>query len=350
MPKVFLFGYYGFGNLGDELLSAYYISLIRDHFPGVKLFVLKSTAQQRESRDYTVLNRWNLWKLQRLMAPGDLLLGGGGSIFQDRSSKRSLLYYLTLLQIPRSRGAEIILAGQGIGPLSSWGRRVAGPVLNQTLAIGCRDQASCNALQEMGVVNPRFYVGVDPLWDFPMDSRVSAGKRSAKPTIGYIWRPGESRAKQSFLMTLASRYGPIKLLVFSPADRQSGEEVAAKIGSPPPQYIKDLTAFGELTMGLTMVISERLHGLVLAARYGLPGIGLSADPKVSAFCHQMTWPCWAWNAPNLAAGVMAAIEDHLVDPTVNYQKVRRQAAIMEQKGEEDRRWLLHQLQQILPGQ
>ena len=346
MPNVFLFGYYGFGNLGDELLSAYYISLIRDHFPGVKLYVLKSAVQQRESRDYTVLNRWNWWKLKRLMAPGDLLLGGGGSILQDLTSKRSLLYYLTLLEIARRRGVEIILAGQGIGPLSSWGQRVAAPALKQTLAIGCRDQASYTLLQEMGVAQPRLYVGVDPLWDYPL-SGVKAGKPDTKPAIGYIWRPGESRAKESFVTTLASRYSPIKLLVLSPADQEKGQELAVKIGSPPPQYIKDLAAFAECAAELVMVISERLHGLVLGARYGLPGIGLSADPKVSAFCQQMAWPCWPWGAPHLAVGVMTAIEKNLVDPTANRQRVRSQAALMAQKGAEDRRWILQQLQQIL---
>lgn len=344
MPKVFLFGYYGFGNLGDELLCAYYISLIRDYFPNIKLFVLKSAVQQREAHDYAVLNRWNLWEIKRLMSPGDLLIGGGGSILQDRTSKRSLLYYLTLLRMARRRGVEIILAGQGIGPLSSWGQRVAAPVLKQTLAIGCRDQASYTLLQEMGVVKSRLYVGVDPLWDFPLNS-VLPGKPDAKPAIGYIWRSGESRAKQSFLTTLASRYRPVKLLVLSSADEAGGQEVAAKIGSPPPQYIRDLAVFTECATELVMVISERLHGLVLAARCGLPGIGISADPKVSAFCQQMAWPCWSWADPNLAEGVITAIEQNLVDPMANCQRVRSQAAIMEQKGEEDRRWILQQLQQ-----
>src|SRR5690606_24232485 len=119
MPKVFLYGYYGFGNLGDELLCAYYTQIFRQYFPGFELVVLtgnKHQSAQDGEAPYTVANRWNLWRLGRMMAPGDLLVGGGGSIFQDVTSKRSLLYYLSLLRMGHRRGVAIILTGQGIGP------------------------------------------------------------------------------------------------------------------------------------------------------------------------------------------------------------------------------------------
>ncbi|MDQ3023363.1 MAG: polysaccharide pyruvyl transferase family protein [bacterium] len=39
-----------------------------------------------------------------------------------------------------------------------------------------------------------------------------------------------------------------------------------------------------------MVVSYRLHGLILAAAYGVPSLGVAYDPKVSAFCEEMGLP------------------------------------------------------------
>ena len=39
-----------------------------------------------------------------------------------------------------------------------------------------------------------------------------------------------------------------------------------------------------------MVISYRLHGLVSAAAYGVPAMGVAYDPKVSAFCNEIGYP------------------------------------------------------------
>ncbi|HHT49311.1 MAG TPA: hypothetical protein GXZ98_08485 [Firmicutes bacterium] len=353
MPKVFLFGYYGFGNLGDELLRAYYTNLLRDHFPASQLFVLLHSDQapkEKEATGYTAVNRWCLWRLSRLMAPGDLLLGGGGSIFQDLTSQRSLLYYLALLHLARRRRVAIILAGQGIGPLSPWGQKVAGPVLNQAAIITCRDQESFTALQEMGVKNPLLYPGVDPLWDYPVPPLPTvAASGAASRVVGYIFRPGDLQTKKTLLKALNARFGGLRLLVFAPGDEQPAQRLAGELGLAPPQTIGNLADFMTLVPEQSIIISQRLHGLLLAARYGLPGVGLSDDPKIHAFCRQMQWPCWGWSEQGLCAKVITAVASGVSGGDGVTQRIRRQTAGMAQKGEEDRQWLLQQLRTVLPG-
>lgn len=355
MPKVFLFGYYGFGNLGDELLCDYYINLFRNHFPGLQLVVLKEKQPivPGDEPPYTVANRWNLWRLGRMMDPGDLLVGGGGSIFQDATSKRSLLYYLALLRLAQRRGVAIILSGQGIGPLSSWGRRLARPVLNRARLIGCRDHQSLQLLADMTVDRPQLYLGVDPVWDYPCPVArlgVSGQRGRRRPGIGYILRAGGSRKKKHLLLSLKSLFPDLQLITLSPADEEAAHKFAEELGLMPPWCIREPAAFFRLASELTVVLSERLHGLVLAARSRLPGIGLGADPKLHAFCHQMNWSCWTWSDPALAIGVCTELKKIWADPVGTYQQVRRQAEIMEGKGEEDRQWLLNQLAAVLAGE
>ena len=47
----------------------------------------------------------------------DLLLSGGGSLLQDITSKRSLLYYLFILALGLLLKKKVMLFGQGIGPI-----------------------------------------------------------------------------------------------------------------------------------------------------------------------------------------------------------------------------------------
>ena len=42
---------------------------------------------------------------------------------------------------------------------------------------------------------------------------------------------------------------------------------------------------------MSLVVSMRLHGLVFALRDGAPALGVSYDPKVSAFCGDAGFPC-----------------------------------------------------------
>jgi len=275
-------------------------------------------------------------------------VGGGGSIFQDGTSKRSLLYYLTLLQLAWRRRAIILLTGQGIGPLSSWGRKVAGPVLNRTFAITCRDPESFFLLQKMGVTSPQLYLGVDPLWDYPLPAMPAAlAPGSASRPVGFIMRAERITEIRPVLTALKSRFGGVRLITLSSGDEEAAGRMAGEIGLPPPRPVKTLADFMTCVPELALVLSQRLHGLLLAARCGLPGIGLSDDPKVHAFCRQMQWPCWGWAEQDLAAKVITAVEGILAGGDTVSERVRQRAAMMEQKGEEDRRWLLQQFRMVL---
>ena len=276
MPKVFLFGYYGFGNLGDELLCAYYTQIFRQYFPGFELVVLtgnKHQSAQDGEAPYTVANRWNLWRLGRMMAPGIFWWGRREYLSGCNQQAESPLLSVAFAYGPPARVA-IILTGQGIGPLSSWGRKAARPVLNLAETIGCRDQNSLMTLAEMEVNIPQLYLGVDPLWDYPFPTAWSsmAPRKKRTPVVGYIFRAGRGRKKKELLLTLNSLFGNLQLIPLSPADEQAAYQLADELKLIPPWCIREPAEFFTVAAELSVVLSERLHGLLLAARYRLPGL------------------------------------------------------------------------------
>src|SRR5690554_5293072 len=164
--KIILFGYYGFGNLGDELFIEYFIDLLKQRFSAHPLIILVNNPREYETKDgVEYVSRWSFWRLLKLFKKGDLLIGGGGSIFQDLTGKKSLLYYVALLRLARFKKTRIILAGQGFGPLSPWGERLTAKILNKVDVISCRDPVSVKYLFQIKVRRADIYLGVDPLWE-----------------------------------------------------------------------------------------------------------------------------------------------------------------------------------------
>ena len=60
--------------------------------------------------------------------------------------------------------------------------------------------------------------------------------------------------------------------------RRCGKQITLMEDASAPRVI-------ELIRGADLVISARLHALILSFCIGVPFLGLSDDPKVTAFCH-----------------------------------------------------------------
>src|SRR5450830_146125 len=93
LMKIALSGYYGFDNAGDEALLNAITSSIRRLAPDAEFVVFsgspEKTASQHGIRAVYYKSPASVW---RELRDADLLISGGGSIFQDVTSARSLPY------------------------------------------------------------------------------------------------------------------------------------------------------------------------------------------------------------------------------------------------------------------
>ena len=93
--RVALAGYYGFGNLGDELLLRASLEALERCGVGRDRVVVLSSVPAETSciLGADSVDRWNLSAVRGVLRSSDTLLLGGGGLFQDSTSLLSCLWY-----------------------------------------------------------------------------------------------------------------------------------------------------------------------------------------------------------------------------------------------------------------
>ena len=298
-----LCGYYGEHNLGDDALLAV---LLQQLPPTIRpLVTAHDQALVRSRFAVETVDRRRLAAVLGALAGCDALVLGGGSLLQDSTSFRSLVYYALLIVSARLRGRPVLLWGQGLGPLrrrrSRWLVRALLPLVSGS---SWRDPASAALAARLG---GRGAVGSDPVWGFP-----AVPWRGAGGPIVVCWRPlprFQPEHWRPYLQALAqlaeAADRPVLWLAFH-ADQdgplldalQADGLVEASLRrrsrtERPGDPAEALRRF----QGAGLVVAMRLHGLILAALAGSPCAALSYDPKVAAAAAAIGCPCHDLEVP-----------------------------------------------------
>lgn len=304
--KVLLLGYYGFGNFGDEWSLAEVAAAIREVLPAAELTVISGDPEATELLHGLVAVKRTPQQIRRAIKECDLVVCGGGSLLQDVTSSRSLLYYLSLLWYAIRNNKRIILWGQGLGPLI---RREHYPlvkkVLDQTCLITLRDRNSYALLQEVGVAKPVICVTADPTFSGYLFAPRS--QESTEPVLTLVVREWPGKGHQwldSIAAAIAgycqARHWEVMLCLLQPDhDRALAAELQAKLASlgiaaslaPPWQRLEDVA---EIFASSSLIVAGRYHALALAAVLGVPAVGIGYDPKVAALGSLLNLPVLVW--------------------------------------------------------
>lgn len=297
MKKVVISGYYGFNNAGDEAVLASIIEALQSEIPEINITVL-SNSPERTEKQYSVqaVDRWSLGKIIPVIRDCDLLISGGGSLLQDVTGAKSILYYLGVVRLALLSKKPVMFYAQGIGPVTRpWTRKILARVANKVDLITVRDQDSKDDLAEMGVVKPPVHVTADPVlgWEGskgedPLHVLCRAKAEDGR-YAGISLRPwkgiktDEIAAVCDFLAE--SGYQVVFLPFHFPGDIAVCREVS-RLMQHRSCLIKENLSPGEimdLVGQMDLVIGMRLHALIMAAARSVPFVALSYDPKVERF-------------------------------------------------------------------
>lgn len=301
MKKVVLSGYYGFNNIGDEAVLASIIQGLEREIPDVCITVLSNDPVKTE-KQYNVkaVNRWHPKQIISVIKDCDLFISGGGSLLQDVTGRKSIIYYLALISLARMWKKPVMIYAQGIGPVGRpWARRLMGKVLNTVDLITVRDEASRVDLEAAGVVRPPIVVTVDPVmgWDVPQERLHSESLQNLnwdeEKFVGISLRnwPGLDAVELAQLGdSLVQKGFRVVFLPFHfPGDISVCRDVA-KLMKEESYLIKDNLSPVEMmnVVGkMHLIIGMRLHALIMAGAQGIPFAAISYDPKVERYAQLM---------------------------------------------------------------
>jgi polysaccharide pyruvyl transferase CsaB len=302
--KIVLSGYYGFDNAGDEAVLTGVIDSLRQHSPEAKIVVLSGNPERtKNAYGVNAVPRMSIAGIYRALNGADLLISGGGSLFQDVTSNRTIPYYASIVKVASYLHTPIFMYAQGVGPINGkLGRIILSNLRNNFSAVTVRDNESARVLGQLGFSDNHIEVTVDPVFGLAPLSKESGRTLLLKegipvnPRVAISlrhWHDDERTTESMHVLIQHIRQlgHQIVLLPFQyPDDLRICDKLVEICGTDnlfvlrqaySPRQLLSITSLFDLVVGM------RLHALIFAAKSEVPFIGVSYDPKVSAFCRQM---------------------------------------------------------------
>lgn len=292
-----LLGYYGCGNAGDEaVLAGIKAGFERIASNQVQLTVLSQNPRATSAlHQLEAVNRMHLPSLQKALRSSDMLLCGGGSLLQDATSLRSLLYYLFVMILAQRLRKPVMFFAQGLGPLNrAISRRLVRIVANRAIFITVRDEESAQLLKKIGVSTPPIEVTADPAFcTKPTDAAKPLLKKmveNTKPLVGIALRPWGAPNEQPlepYLQLLVvienvCNAQPVLIPMQQPLDLDFAQQLAARHSAPVFAEATTPDLLLSAIAQMQAVVAMRLHALIFAVRTGVPPFALRYDQKIES--------------------------------------------------------------------
>ncbi|MDR1021445.1 MAG: polysaccharide pyruvyl transferase family protein [Synergistaceae bacterium] len=297
---VLLAGYYGFGNLGDELLASGAIDFLERAGIRRERMAILSKHPQESARALGIeafgrglasasLNR-------ALSASRSLFIAGGG-IFQDSSSVRSCFYYWALVRKALRASCRATAVSQSIGPLfTALGRAMTKDALSRCAYLSVRDITSLELVRTLGL-DADLCPDIVMALDVPRLAPAEHGD-----ILINVRRAKDPKIAESVILAAraCSACGMrVKGIALSEEDESEFERHFASGNLPLCEVtlVKNRDDFVRASEGAFAAIGMRLHFGVLSLLRGLKLAMAPYDPKVADFAEK-----WDALCPGFACG------------------------------------------------
>ncbi|MCL2564596.1 MAG: polysaccharide pyruvyl transferase CsaB [Defluviitaleaceae bacterium] len=298
-------GYYGYANSGDDAILEAIITALRKEKEDLAMLVLSKRPQEaaKEHKVFSI-NRLNFFSIYKYMKKTRLFIYGGGSLIQDITSTRSLIYYTFLVHMAKFLKMRVMVYGNGIGPITKERNiPMARRALDKCDYISLRDPKSMDDIKELGVTNPNIVISVDPVFSLDIEEGSKMDEILAFEKIEHSkkyfvvnlrpWQYNETVFVDKMVNAIdyvAEKYNLTPLFVpMQKIDISIIQETLRKLSckSLVLSKVYEARPLMSIVSKAEFAMCMRLHTLIYAASVGLPVIGLVYDPKVASFIEYM---------------------------------------------------------------
>lgn len=369
MVTILIAGYHGFGNCGDEAILRAMITSFEKIADDIEIIALsKDPDFTKKEYNIEAVQRFNMKEVLSAVRRCDILVLGGGTLLQDGTSTRSLLYYLSIIKAAEIFGKKVMLYANGIGPVDGrLNRRIMRAVLKKADCITLREKLSYTDLGNIGVKNDNITVTADPAFRLEGISSEAAEQLLRDAGVGEnigrrvgvsVRRWSKARYGEDYFAKIAEACDEIaekgSEVIFIPMQYPGDVEVSDRIAG----MMKNRSVVlrekytPEQILGITgrcsIMLSMRLHALIFAAVNNVPIAGIIYDPKIEYYLKELDAPSCGDVRKDMidSSRIVSVLEEIFRDMDSSRQKLAERVKIMTDLAEENDRLLSHQIDDI----
>ncbi len=347
--NITILGYHGFGNCGDEAILLAMKNNIKKLYDNANITVLSFNPENTKSLyGINAVNRFSIFGVFKAILKTDILIAGGGTLLQDETSTRSLIYYLSIIYLAKLLRKKVMLYSNGIGPVhGEFNKKLIKKVINKIDLITLRDEFSKEELLKIGVDKLPIHVTADPAFtlnstNIEVDEifkkeNIDTDKKLIGISIR-TWKNDEDfidkLSKLSNYILDKYDYNIVLIPMQHSMDLNISKRLYKKINRE-NVYVLEGNYLSEEVLAvigkLDMLISMRLHTLIFAGVEEVPLAGIVYDPKISNYLNLLNMPSLG-NCKNLD---LDFIKNQIDDMISNRDEYLKKLQITSKKLKED---------------
>lgn len=310
MINLLITGYHGYGNCGDEATLMAMTQNIKAMAEDVEITAI-SYKPEITKTEYNInsIQRFNIPALLNAIMKSDILVSGGGTLIQNSTSTRSLMYYLSIISFAKLLKKRVMLYGNGIGPVyGKFSRKMVKKVLNKADIITLREEYSLEELRNIGVIKPEMHVTADAAFTMqPLEKEKSIellkkeGVPIDKEIIGVSVRNWNRSADgEKYILEIARACDEMakrgKTILIIPMQMPKDMAISKRLMRTMKEKSFILkneytpTQIAGIIGCLALTYSMRLHTLLFSAIQGVPMLGVVYESKVLNYLDVLDMP------------------------------------------------------------
>lgn len=293
MTKICISGYYGFKNFGDEAILSVLVNHLKEH----DLTVFSSDPEfTSKTYDVRAVKSFDIKKVIDEIKSCDILISGGGSLLQDVTSLKSLVYYSLIIAFALLFNKIVIIFAQGIGPINNkFAQVIIKNLLKKCNLVTVRDEKSLFLLNKWGV-NAKLVC--DPIYSLnikPQEKTNSVGiqLRDFK-TMNY-------NLLQKLALLIITKFPEKKVEIFSLQEAvdlvicKKFENILKSFNPDVQTEIVTDDIINRISK-LKYLIAMRFHAVLCALKCGVKTCAINYDIKVEKLAQEACIPLISMSA------------------------------------------------------
>ncbi|MCQ2740179.1 MAG: polysaccharide pyruvyl transferase CsaB [bacterium] len=312
MLKYIVSGYIGFDNFGDEAVASVLVQMLENKEASSITLISKNPEKTAELYG---CNAVGMFDFLIPLIKSDVLISGGGSLLQDVTSLKSLLYYISIILAALFFRKKVYIFAQGITPFrTKIGEFLTKFVLKRCSGISVRDAKSKDILDEWGISSD---LVVDPAF------ALSVPNNEKSTSVGIQLRPCK-QLNEDFLLLLADSlteyFKDRQFILFSLQDSMD-LEIITKFNQLLTERNLKTTILSGLTVDkcteelskLEYLIGMRFHSCLIASKSNVKVLGINYDVKVKTLSEMIGFPIIDCESQDLKQGFEKMIDSNPQD-------------------------------------